>query len=98
MEESSELRHDVASGPHSDGSQVVTARRRPSRGMYVLPSVFTAGNIAAGFYAITQAVHAAILLGVQGAGGDYSGFDHAALAIGFAVLLCVDEWMGAWRG
>ncbi len=61
-------------------------RRRPSRGMYVLPSVFTAGNIAAGFYAITQAVHAAIVLGVDGPNGNYAGFDHAALAIGFAVL------------
>ena len=54
------------------------SRRRPSRGMYVLPSLFTAGNIAAGFYAITQSV--------LGAGGDVSGFDHAALAIGFAVV------------
>jgi CDP-diacylglycerol--serine O-phosphatidyltransferase len=53
-------------------------RRRPSRGMYVLPSLFTAGNIAAGFYAITESV--------RGAGGDLSGFDRAALAIGFAVV------------
>jgi CDP-diacylglycerol--serine O-phosphatidyltransferase len=61
-------------------------RRHPSRGMYVLPSLFTAGNIAAGFYAITQAVHAAILQSLHGPTGDYSGFDRAALAIGFAVL------------
>jgi CDP-diacylglycerol--serine O-phosphatidyltransferase len=53
-------------------------RRRPSRGMYVLPSVFTAGNIAAGFYAITESV--------RGAGGDEHSFNRAALAIGFAVL------------
>lgn len=46
--------------------------------MYVLPSVFTAGNIAAGFYAITQSV--------QGMLGDQASFDRAALAIGFAVL------------
>jgi CDP-diacylglycerol--serine O-phosphatidyltransferase len=46
--------------------------------MYVLPSVFTAGNIAAGFYAITESV--------RGAGGNVPGFDHAALAIGFAVV------------
>ena len=53
-------------------------RKRPSRGMYVLPSAFTAGNIAFGFYAMTQSI--------QGITGDQSCFDHAALAIGFAVL------------
>lgn len=53
-------------------------RRRPSRGMYVLPSLFTAGNIAAGYYAIMQSI--------QGSATDYVYFDHAALAIGFAVL------------
>ena len=54
-------------------------RRRPSRGMYILPSLFTAGNIAAGYYAITQSI--------QGSAADPSGFDHAALAIGIAALL-----------
>jgi len=53
-------------------------RRRPSRGMYVLPSLFTAGNIAAGYYAITQ--------GIQGSVADPAYFNRAALAIGFAVL------------
>ena len=53
-------------------------RRRPSRGMYVLPSLFTAGNIAAGFYAITQSI--------QGSAAEPGYFDRAALAIGFAVL------------
>ena len=46
--------------------------------MYVLPSLFTAANIAAGFYAITESV--------RGAGGDNYAFNRAALAIGFAVL------------
>jgi CDP-diacylglycerol--serine O-phosphatidyltransferase len=46
--------------------------------MYVLPSLFTAGNMAAGFYAITQ--------GIQGTVADHAPFDRAALAIGFAVL------------
>ena len=54
-------------------------KRRPSRGMYILPSLFTAGNIAAGYYAITQSI--------QGTAADPSGFDHAALAIGIAALL-----------
>ena len=53
-------------------------RRRPSRGMYVLPSLFTAGNVAAGYYAITQSI--------QGSMAAPEYFDRAALAIGFAVL------------
>lgn len=53
-------------------------RRQPSRGMYVLPSLFTAGNIAAGYYAITQSV--------QGSVTEPWHFDRAALAIGFAIL------------
>ena len=55
-----------------------TPRRRPSRGMFVLPSLFTAGNIALGYYAITQSI--------QGTPGDPGYFDRAALAIGFAIL------------
>ncbi|MEO6807000.1 MAG: CDP-diacylglycerol--serine O-phosphatidyltransferase [Edaphobacter sp.] len=54
------------------------ARRQPSRGMYVLPSLFTAGNMAAGYYAITQSI--------QGSAADPSYFDRAALALGIAVL------------
>jgi CDP-diacylglycerol--serine O-phosphatidyltransferase len=50
----------------------------PSRGMYVLPSLFTAGNIALGYYAMTQSV--------QGSVAEPVYFDHAAMAIGFACL------------
>jgi CDP-diacylglycerol--serine O-phosphatidyltransferase len=46
--------------------------------MYILPSLFTAGNIAAGYYSITQSI--------QGSASDPSYFDRAALAIGFAIL------------
>jgi CDP-diacylglycerol--serine O-phosphatidyltransferase len=53
-------------------------KRQPSRGMYVLPSLFTAGNMAAGYYAITQSI--------QGSAADTSYFDRAALALGIAVL------------
>lgn len=53
-------------------------KRQPSRGMYILPSLFTAGNMAAGYYAITQSV--------QGTAADTGYFDRAALAIGIAVL------------
>src|SRR5438270_11281132 len=51
---------------------------RLRRGMYVLPSIFTAGNIAAGYYAISQAI--------QGSANAPFLFDNAAKAIGFAVL------------
>ncbi|MDE3105826.1 MAG: CDP-diacylglycerol--serine O-phosphatidyltransferase [Acidobacteriota bacterium] len=46
--------------------------------MYILPSLFTAGNIAAGYYAILQSL--------QGSAADPNYFDRAALAIGFAVI------------
>ncbi|HZD48264.1 MAG TPA: CDP-diacylglycerol--serine O-phosphatidyltransferase [Silvibacterium sp.] len=45
--------------------------------MYILPSLFTAGNIAAGYYAITQSL--------QGSISEPHHFDYAALAIGFAI-------------
>ncbi|HEX3435195.1 MAG TPA: CDP-diacylglycerol--serine O-phosphatidyltransferase [Pseudacidobacterium sp.] len=51
------------------------SRRR--RGMYVLPSLFTAGNIAAGYFAIMQSL--------QGSAQEPHHFDYAALAIGFAI-------------
>lgn len=52
--------------------------RRMRKGMYILPSMFTIGNIGAGFYAILQAV--------QGSVSETQHFDYAAIAIGFAVL------------
>src|ERR1700732_207329 len=55
--------------------------RRPrhmSKGMYILPSLFTTGNMAAGFYAILEVVHASALATWH--------LDNAAKAIGFAVL------------
>ena len=71
-----------------DADHVEKVKRQPSRGMYILPSLFTAGNMAAGYYAITQSV--------QGSVADPSYFDHAALAIGIAVLF--EGWMALSRG
>src|SRR5215469_9014811 len=51
---------------------------RMRKGMYVLPSLFTAGNIAAGYYAISQAI--------QGSASAPFHFDNAAKAIGIAVV------------
>jgi CDP-diacylglycerol---serine O-phosphatidyltransferase len=52
------------------------SKRRP-RGMYILPSFFTAINIGAGFFAITQSL--------EGSAAAPHHFDYAALAIGFAI-------------
>ncbi len=52
--------------------------RRQRKGMYILPSLFTTANIAAGYYAILQILNATP--------ADYSHLDNAAKAIGFAVL------------
>src|SRR5712664_4248207 len=54
------------------------SRRRLRKGMYILPSLFTTANIAAGYYAILQVTH--------GNFTDFWHFDNAAKAIGFAVL------------
>src|SRR5690242_2890425 len=51
--------------------------RRQRKGMYILPSLFTSANIAAGYYAISQII--------QGSVTEPWHFDFAAKAIGFAV-------------
>ncbi len=62
-------------------------KRRMRKGMYILPSIFTAANIGAGYFAIAHAVQGAIPRVVQGSlEYDYSHFDIAAKAIGFAIL------------
>src|SRR6266853_1925326 len=53
-------------------------RGKMRKGIYILPSLFTTANIAAGFYAILQTVH--------GSPADPWHMDFAAKAIGFAVL------------
>jgi CDP-diacylglycerol---serine O-phosphatidyltransferase len=50
---------------------------RLRRGMYIIPSLFTSGNIAAGYFAITQSL--------QGSVQEPRHFNYAALAIGFAI-------------
>ncbi len=53
-------------------------RGKQRKGMYILPSLFTTANIAAGFYAILQTVHGSV--------EEPWHMDYAAMAIGFAVL------------
>ncbi len=54
----------------------MTGRQR-RRGLFILPSVFTAGSIAAGYFAITQSLEGSVLAPQH--------YDYAALAIGFAI-------------
>ncbi len=59
------------------GAPRPAGQRRRARGMYLLPSLFTSGNIAAGYFAITQSLQGSIL--------EPQHFNYAALAIGFAI-------------
>ena len=56
------------------------AQARLRRGMYILPSAFTAGNIGAGYFSITQTLAA-----VAGNGDARVHLDWAAIAILFAI-------------
>ena len=53
-------------------------QRRVRRGLYILPSLFTSLNIAAGYYAIAHVL--------QGVAGQPWHFDNAAKAIGIAIV------------
>src|SRR3954453_11842735 len=53
-------------------------KRRLSKGMYILPSLFTTANVALGYYAILEVLHASA--------SEYYHLDYAARAIGYAVL------------
>ena len=58
-------------------------RRGLSRGIYIIPSLFTIGNILCGFYAVINS-----LKGFQASHAEAARlFDNAARAIGYAVLL-----------
>jgi CDP-diacylglycerol--serine O-phosphatidyltransferase len=57
-----------------------TQERPPAkRGMYVLPSLFTSGSIALGYYIILQSLRGAMY-------GDPAAFDRASLAVAFAIV------------
>lgn len=70
------------SGPGSGfgGGRDPRAQARLRRGMFLLPSLFTMGNIAAGYYAITQAIAA-----IGSSGDAHTHLDWAAIAILFAI-------------
>src|SRR5581483_6740671 len=53
-------------------------RQKFNKGMYILPSLFTTANMALGYYAILEVMHATV--------PEYWHLNNAAKAIGFAVL------------
>ena len=63
---------------HDPDSARANARARLRRGMYLLPSLFTAGNIGAGYFSVTQTI-ASI------SGNTEAHLDWAAIAILFAI-------------
>ena len=60
--------------------------RRPRKAAYALPTLFTAGNVFLGFYAIIEAFRGAMLTAAEAASAP-SHFAAAAIAIGVAVFL-----------
>ena len=66
---------------HSDATQVkANARAQLRRGMFLLPSLFTVGNIAAGFFSMIQT-----MMALTGAGDAHTHLDWAAIAIILAI-------------
>jgi CDP-diacylglycerol---serine O-phosphatidyltransferase len=59
--------------------------RSPRRAAYALPTLFTAGNVFLGFYAILETFQG-VMTAVTGSLGPNAHFERAALAIGAAVF------------
>ena len=60
--------------------------RKPRRAAYALPTMFTAGNVFLGFYAIMESFFGAMQTATAGTGAQQH-FTQAAVAIGVAVFL-----------
>ena len=65
---------------HDSAEAKAKAKARLRRGMYLLPSLFTVGNIALGYFSITETIKA-----ISGAGDAHVHLDWAAVAIIFAI-------------
>jgi len=70
-------------------AEEVRARRGVRKGLYLLPSAFTAANIGMGYFAVMAALRGFQLLDagdVGGVGAATAHFDNASRAIGWAIL------------
>jgi CDP-diacylglycerol---serine O-phosphatidyltransferase len=77
--------HRIRVGKEAESVQ----RRGMKKGLYVVPSLFTAVNIFAGFYSIMASLRGFQLVGIGGAANLLAAteyFDYAAMAIGWALL------------
>lgn len=61
-------------------------RRGLKKGLYLIPSAFTAANILMGFYTIMSALRAFQLIGLGDTGRAVAYLDKGAMAIGWALL------------
>lgn len=61
-------------------------RRGIKKGLYLVPSLFTAANILMGFYTVMAALRAFQLIGQKDYGRATAYLDNGSIAIGFAVL------------
>src|SRR5947208_5439009 len=63
-----------------------TGHKGLKKGVYVVPSLFTALNILAGFYSLMATMSGFRLLGLGAVQPATERFDHAAIAIGWAFV------------
>jgi CDP-diacylglycerol--serine O-phosphatidyltransferase len=79
-----------ATGLGSEPAEDVRVRRGLKKGLYLLPSAFTAANIGMGYFAVMAALRGFQLLGAgpegEGVRAATAHFDNASRAIGWAVL------------
>lgn len=65
------------------GAEAELQRPPARRGMYVVPSLFTSGSIALGYYIIMQSIRGSVMTDPAISS---MAFDHAAVAIAFAIV------------
>ena len=79
-----------AEGPETNAHEEVRERRGLKKGLYLLPSAFTAANIGMGYFAVMAALRGFQLLGdgpgEEGVRAATVHFDNASRAIGWAIL------------
>ena len=79
-----------AEEPETNAQEEVRERRGLKKGLYILPSAFTAANIGMGYFAVMAALRGFQLLGDgpegEGVRAATVHFDNASRAIGWAIL------------
>ena len=76
----------LGEGSIRDDVQARAMRRRFRKGVFIVPSLLTTGNIFCGFYSVMESMAGSKLLSVGDAAGATTHFDNAAINIGVAAL------------